>query len=297
MTGHFAPKAIFGDLLEGKNAVRFIFMDEAGTSPSPQEKVRIVISLVVHGDQQLLSAEAMLREALGAVPTDFAEGFDFHADDVWSAVKYRERWALTDRKNLLQSVMSIPRRLNIPVCMGLCWADTKPSEISETLRLSAPQENHWWAFFHSIAAADRWIRRFAKHDEIATLVAEHNDIKKKLAVALQILRDKGLTLPPGMLAPTEAEKRIGYIRQDGNMRVARVRKAIHWVGKDEDPLVWLADACAFGLKRYFAELSFGEDFCRSIVGGLPLMSDFRGGPCLGQTFGGLPGGAIGIETV
>ena len=52
------PKAIFGDNLWGDEAVRFLYMDEAGTSGATHETVRIVVSILVEADQQLMQVEA-----------------------------------------------------------------------------------------------------------------------------------------------------------------------------------------------------------------------------------------------
>ncbi len=61
------------------------------------------------------------------------------------------------------------------------------------------------------------------------------------------------------------------------MRVSRIRKTIHFVSKTEDNLVWLADACAYGLKRFFNGLQFGDEFCKAICGDIVLnRNEFKG---------------------
>ena len=278
------PKAIFGDNLWGDKAMRFLFMDEAGTSGAEHESVRVVVSILVNADTQLMQVEAALREALGAVPSQFAKKFVFHADDIWSARKYRDSWPLTDRKLLLESVMSIPKRFALPICLGLCWSDTEPGPVSEVLNLSASDEHLFWAFHYSVSQSDRWLRKAGGPSEIGTIVAEQNGMKRNLGLALRIMRESPFTFPNGSLAATEEERRLGYVKQDGTIRVTRIRPTIHWVEKGDDPLVWLADACAFGLKRYFAKKSFGEDFCRAALGSLPNIADYKNGPVSGATY-------------
>ena len=113
------PKAIFGDNLWGTKAMRFLFMDEAGTSGAEHENVRVVVSVIVDADQQLIRAEAALNEALGAVPNKFGNDFVFHAEEIWGSQRYRDdSWPMTDRKIFLESVMAIPRRLGLPIAVG-----------------------------------------------------------------------------------------------------------------------------------------------------------------------------------
>ena len=99
------PKAIFGDNLWGDKAMRFLFMDEAGTSGAEHESVRVVVSILVNADTQLMQVEAALREALGAVPSQFAKKFVFHADDIWSAnpgdvITTNNKFAPPDREGM-----------------------------------------------------------------------------------------------------------------------------------------------------------------------------------------------------
>ena len=102
-------------------------------------------------------------------------------------------------------------------------------------------------------------------------------MNKHLSMCLQVSRSGSFTYPKGTLIPTKEEERLGYVKQDGTLRVTRTRKSVHWVGKSDDPLVWLADACAFGLKRYFGQREHGEDFCLAIAGGLFRLSEYNQG--------------------
>ena len=64
------------------------------------------------------------------------------------------------------------------------------------------------------------------------------------------------------------ERELGYRLQTGDViRVRRIRNSIHFVEKDDDPLVQIADASAFGLKRYLIENDkFGHQFAEAIFG-------------------------------
>jgi hypothetical protein len=64
-----------------------------------------------------MSAEGLALEAIGAVPPDLRDGFVFHATQVFGDAKYQTAgWSLTDRLELLYSMMSIPRKIGMAVC-------------------------------------------------------------------------------------------------------------------------------------------------------------------------------------
>jgi hypothetical protein len=48
--------------------------------------------------------------------------------------------------------------------------------------------------------------------------------------------------------------------------VRRVIHSIHFTPKHSAQMLWLADAVAFGLRRYYSEQSHGLNFGRAVVG-------------------------------
>jgi hypothetical protein len=159
-----------------------------------------------------------------------------------------------------------------------------PQEALDQLHLDPVRYQHLMAFMQCIAAADRYIRDYAGLREVATVVAEDvPNMRHYLRQVPKALRDHPIVLPPGMVIPTSAEKAAGHINQKGDYRVTRIRQAIHFVNKQEEPLLQMADACAFGLRRYFAEQDLGNEFVRSILGAEPPLEDYRG-PISGSTF-------------
>lgn len=258
--------------------MRFIFMDEAGTSDDRiDERVRIVSAVILHADHQLLFAEAALDEALSAVPEEFRDGFVFHAEEVMNKRAYKDRWRLTDRVKFLQSVMSIPRRLKAPISFGLVWANAPETPLRARFK-SAGDEHHFQAFVNAVAKADEWIRDHADHNEIGTIVAEQCDLKKLLGLVPSMLRKQPVIGRGEWMADRSVDKVRGFNSQSAEMRVTRIRSTVHFVGKDEDRLVWIADAIAYGLKRYFSDRPFGDEYCMAICGGFLNKPDFSNGP-------------------
>lgn len=274
----YVPRAMFGGLLWGNAAVRYIFVDEAGISA--KEPVSVVVGLTVDADRQLLFAETAVRDVLGGVPPEFRGGFVFHASDIWGT-RYRSNWALADRLAVLRAMMMLPRRLGIPISVGMVrrGGSLGPAE------MSVAEFDHVIAFHACITRADKYIRDHGAPNEVATVVAEDNPRMRRFL--RNITKSEGLragfTLPPGMLKPTLAEQEAGFISQESENRISRIRHAIHFVEKGDDPMLQLADACAFGLRRFFSELEYGHDFAVAINGTPPPLSDWSG-PMNAATF-------------
>lgn len=281
-------QALFGGLLWGTRPVRYIFVDEAGTSA--REKVSVVVGIIANADDHVMSAEALALEVLRGVPFKFREGFKFSAKQIFGDEKFQADWSLTDRLDLLYQMMSVPRRIGMATVVGAHWRGATPWEqainFDETYGkwgLTHPEIDHFNAFRMCIAVADRTIRRYAGAREVATVVAEdHPTMKEHLKKIPRLLRDNASVLKPEHFRRTESDIAAGHLTQSGDVRVERIRNSVHFVEKEEDPLVQVADACAYGFRRFFNKEKFGIEFVQSILGpdAERLLKDF-----------GPPGGA------
>lgn len=267
-------KSIDGGLLWGDRPVRYIFVDEAGTSAN--EPVTVVVGIIADADSHVMSAEAMAFELLGAVPKQHKSKFVFHATQVFGDKKYQVDWSMTDRLHLLKGMMSIPRRIGMAITVSAQWRGAVDvSEGATALGLSVPQYEHVFAFGMCLAVADRNIRRHAGPREVATVVAEDvPEVRRHLKQVPRLFRKAELYVPPRGMRETEKDKAAGYLTQSGDLRVLRIRNSVHFVEKAEDPLVQVADACAYGFRRFFAGEKFGEEFVSSIIGNAELAKHF-----------------------
>lgn len=267
-------RAFGGGLLWGDKPVRYLFMDEAGTSAV--EPVTVVVALIADADNHVMSAEALALELLGCVPPQHKDGFVFHATQVFGDQKYREGWSMTDRLYLLKGMMSLPRRIGMAISLSAVWRNSIPeSDQNPRLRISSEQMDHLLAFSYCLTVADRNIRRFAGPREVASIVAEDvPDMRRFLKAAPKAWKDNPIHLGPELLRQTERDLAAGYSTQSGEFRITRIRNSVHFVEKSEDPLVQVADACAYGFRRYFAGESFGQEFADAILGDHRLLRNF-----------------------
>lgn len=254
-------------------------MDEAGTSAARDEKCCVVAAVIAHADNDILLAEKLIEEALLSVPSKFRSGFVFHAESIMNDPKYRDDWRLTDRVDFLRDMMSIPLRLQLGIAYGQHWADATEHL---TRRMASNVEQHLYAFQQCVAYADRFIRERCSEREIGTIVAEQHDSAKLFNQYLAQFRENPLQLgndDPMAWRAKDVEQ--GYNSQSASLKVTRIRKTIHFVGKNDDDMVWLADAVAYGLKRFFGEQKWGLEFGLSIHGGRLNLDDFKNGPMTG----------------
>lgn len=254
--------------------MRFVFVDEAGTSAN--EPVTVVVGIVADADNHVMNGEALVHEILGGVPPKHRKGFVFHATQVFGDKKYQDGWSMTDRLHLLKSMMMVPQRVGMAVSIGVVWRSSGQfAELAKEIRISESQYDHLMAFMYCISAADSGIQNNAGPREVASIVAEdERDMRRVLKLVPRLLRDSPMHLSPEMMRETERDKAAGYSTQTGGIRVTRIRNSVNFVEKHEDPLVQVADACAYGFRRYFAGEKFGSDFVDAILGDHKLVRHF-----------------------
>ncbi|RYF44309.1 MAG: hypothetical protein EOO38_18195, partial [Cytophagaceae bacterium] len=136
--------------------MRFVFIDEAGTSE--HEPVTVVVGVIVDADRQMTLAEAAANEVLNGVPSQFKDGFQFHAEEVFgNSKKYGPLWSIADRVYFLQKMMEIPRKL----VLGLSFAIARRDAVDDISKHCPPglypyQFQHVIAFQDCIARADKF---------------------------------------------------------------------------------------------------------------------------------------------
>jgi hypothetical protein len=259
--------------------MRYIYIDEAGTSAN--EPISVVVGIIVDADTQWKAAEARINDIRKTVPAQFQDNFIFHATEIWNSKKYRPLWSMDDRLALLYKMMALPRSMGIPISIGIVRRNAP--KISPNI-ISEAQFQHVMAFHGCIGRSDKYIREHGHTHEVATVVAEDvPELKKFLRMALTMLRTNPIVLSPEFIAPTQAERKSGTIFQETEQSSSRIVDTIHFVEKRDGPLLQIANACAFGFRRYFSEQSFGEEFVRSMIG-TDLVREDWAGPCSFSTF-------------
>lgn len=266
---------MFGAPLEGDQPVRYVFIDEAGISAN--EPVRIVAGIIVHADKQCAPTEAAVNDALQLIPEHHRAACPvFTAKKIWGDETLRENWSLEDRKQLLCAMMSIPRRLNLPIALGACLRTTEmPPELLKSRGITLVQAQHGIAFQECVARADSWINKYARHNEVATVIAEDVPESKRLLRRMTKHLLAGYTIPQQDIQLTQPLPHpLLTLDEFRKRKISRIRLPIHFVEKQDEPLLQVADACAFGFRRFLSEQPHGLDFVEAILGARKSIADF-----------------------
>lgn len=257
------------------NPLRYVYMDEAGTSAN--EPVTVVLGLIVDADRQLHQTETELDAALATVPAHLRPGFRVHAKEIWGSQKYRDGWSMQERVTFLLRVASIPRRLGLGLAFAMVRRNTGGVPEGLEAAFTPAEFHHFLAFKNAICRADWFMRSRARADEAATVVAEDvGKMKLWLKRALILARENPMHYPPELEAPTEADLASGLPPLAQVDYVERIRDTIFFADKSESPILQIADVCAFSLRRFFAGQSLGDDLARSVMGYDLNKPDFAG---------------------
>ncbi|MEM9151632.1 MAG: hypothetical protein AAGB19_14420 [Cyanobacteria bacterium P01_F01_bin.3] len=259
--------------------MRLVYMDEAGISA--REPVTVVAGVVIDADRQLMNMEEAIKECLLGVPPQLAEGFAFSAKKVWSDRALRDCWPMSNRLHFLCEMMRLPRKLGAPIVLGMNrreGTDWSRTGMVSGLGLRPDQVDHLMSFLTCVSRADLYIRERARPREVGSIIAEdYPELRSLLKMVPAILRENPMVSPnQDVFIPTAAEREQGYITQRDELRVTRIRRSVHFVEKHDDLAMYLADAVAFGLRAYFADLRFGETFAEAIFGRQPVRGDWEG---------------------
>jgi hypothetical protein len=98
-----------------------VYLDEAGISKPDLEPFVVVAGVMIHADKQWHAVEAHLSSLTDRyVPPAKREGFSFHATELFSGGKTftREEWPKEERWTILDQLVAIPGKFELPVVAG-----------------------------------------------------------------------------------------------------------------------------------------------------------------------------------
>jgi hypothetical protein len=250
-------RGLFGDPLTGSSLVRNIYSDEAGTSAG--EPNSVVVALIVHPDTQWHALADEFNELMQEyVPDKFREGFVFHAKRLAQRKNY-PGWD-EGRYAYMRRVMQLPGRFHVPLCMGVVRRG-KAVSLGQIEDLRPFEIDHLHAFILAMSWADKFLRQYCG-DEMAQVIADEHDLKKVLRAHIKRTRQSPLRLHT---------KVRGMYEQNTTARievntVQRVVEEVHFAESAASPILQIADACAYGIRRFFAKESYGESYLEEILG-------------------------------
>jgi hypothetical protein len=262
-------------------SMRYIYLDEAGTSA--KEPVSVVAGVIVHPDDQWrIVHQEMERLFDEYVPAKLRDGFIFHAADIFNGGRFRDEWFGDSRWKLLTEFSSIPRRFGLPICYSMCRRDSMSKEVYESvssrpLQLAAHEFDHLLAFSDCAASADKYMRTNTPEHEVATLIVENVDrMRRYLKTSLDLLRRQTMRLLPEHIRHDVSDITTDKIQTGVEIRVSRIIDCVHFAAKRDAPLLQLADAAAFVIRRWVTNGSRGDELMNALLRLRPRIDDFSG---------------------
>jgi hypothetical protein len=259
---NIGPCALFGGPLTGESLVRIIYVDEAGRSSS--EGVAVVVGVIVHGDVQWHPAvQEVMRTLNKMVPAAVKKGFIYHTTDLIGH-KYDAVWPFQDRLTLVHRMARIPNKLGLPLVIGAVRKDKVPDDPSQRDGLTRDQFAEMGAFYLCVSAAGTYLRSYAGR-ELAMVIAENtDDMRKTHEASLRRLKFTARfvesldSIARGM--PVQSSTVL--------LHAGQIVGPVSFAPKAEEPLLWLSDVCAYGLRRFYSGLKYGDEYAKSVIGEL-----------------------------
>lgn len=261
-------RALFGAPLSEGSLARFIYTDEAGTSQ--HETVRVVASVIVHGDSELRQAAIEMENVFDKhVPKAQRDGFYFHATEVFSGGKNisRSDWSLTDRLEFLKDFVSIPYRMGLPVAVGAVHSGTFDNDPDIQTKKNKYQFEHCMAFVTCMERSDAFLRKYLRDEEIGTVICEDVPrMKSLLKIAFAAYKANPTILLPNDQRPAYVNTVLGKPIEPVQTEIRNIVDVPHFVEKSGAPLLQLADASAFVFRRWMEKKRFGRDLAEAALG-------------------------------
>lgn len=248
--------------------VRLIYTDEAGTSGSSHESVRIVASIIVQPDREFRTLESEIKRISDFhVPYQNRQNFHFHAKDIFNGARWydRERWKFEDRLDFFKEILSLMFVNDIPISVGVVFKDT--FKIPSDLSIKREIFDHCSAFAMCVERADAFLQKYLGGDELGTIIAEDVPERRKILSHMGLIyRDHTLHLADQSLRPNRYQRERGEHPLPVTYNIRNIIDVPHFVEKGRAPLLQLADASAFAFRRCLSRQPHGNDLIFAMLG-------------------------------
>ncbi|PSJ36562.1 hypothetical protein C7I55_26215 [Sphingomonas deserti] len=247
-----------------------IYVDEAGTST--RDAVLVVASVLVEPDSQYRVLEKKLGEiADERVPSQIRKGFHFHAKELFNGGKQfsRDEWAFPDRLATLKAILNLIRDHAIPVAFAASLKQVDWSTVIAGLkekRITPEKWDHAIAFSQAMVKADLFLRKYLSGSEIGVVVAEDVTDRRELLRRVGLFaRQAPYVLMPDQQHASSQDQAIGRSPPPSWIRIDHIVDDPHFMPKAGGPLLGLADAAAFTLRRCLERQPLGDDLLREML--------------------------------
>jgi hypothetical protein len=231
----------------------FAYLDESGIGDISREK-HVIIAGVIVRDVQIAELDARIGEVRDKhVPERYRNGFIFHASDLYQSTEKvisRNDWPTANRWDALEELMSLVGEFELPVAQSNVPREQILKDRTELTPDKAVQMAQAIAATTCMLHIERFATLWTPPDTQVTLIYENNDSAREAVKQQQ-----------EFMSSDEMQKQISPALREriGNLLPPRrVLTTPQFAKKEHAPILQLADACAYIVRR----VTFGKDCTR-----------------------------------
>ncbi len=245
-------------MIHGEAKLLQIYVDEAGTDES--SPVTVVAAVIVVPTQSTALADRIDAIKDKYVPRKQRDGYILHATDIFSRRNGHESWEISDRVNLMKTILRVFYERDVPFAIGACFRSAEGADhdkyaerlyptiqriLGINAKVNGARYRHTLALMKCLDSVDQFIRNFGPPDASGIVLAEDvPNSKELLANFTELVRQRS----DGRAGP----------------KLERITGGLDFAVKGAHPFLELADMLAFTARRYLSNQLYGEELMNSI---------------------------------
>jgi hypothetical protein len=255
---------------------RSVYLDESGTDI--HSSVAVVAAVIVDTDEQWKPVERHIYDLIQEfAPAEIQDGFVLHAKDLfhkWTKNVFdKKKYPFPQGPEVLRRLLEVPGKFGLPITFGYVRRREATKYVTNLLtgakriKEGLAGEIHAEAYVRAVLAVENYMRVNANPKELAKLVAEDTAQTKKA------VEDAHGLLMGQNLEEERANKFYGMSWSlRGGLPLDRIVGSIAFEKKTENPILQLADACAYILQRFHEGKAHNQEFVDALTCGntIPL---------------------------
>jgi hypothetical protein len=238
-----------GATLLGGEAVRIVFMDEAGVSNPREEPFTVVAGVMIEPDRRYGALDAHIR----TLAEDFYGGpltvhvldairgeghpFIFHAKDVWHGSGLFPRksplWPREKRMKLLAALSDIPFKFSLNIMYTAVDRRSAYERHTGVPPKMIEAGLHAYAYFETLRKIDRWMIENAPNEYTLVYAEDRVEVRRYLSLVHSLSTDRS----------------IDENADENTFSSTHIVEPVAFLPKKSSVTLQVADHCAFIIKR------------------------------------------------
>lgn len=222
-----------------------VYLDESGIGDIKLERYVVVAGVIVEADQYEAVKQKIEAVRDKYVPEEYRNGFVFHATDLFQGSEKRisrAEFPTEQRHNALEALISIVDEMNLPVALAHHDREVVCRDRPEMSKREAAVFTQGIAATSCLLLVESHAQRHAHPSTNVLVTYENNDQARGLVKEMHKMMRDATNL--AKLADARDAARVSKV-----VPLKRVIDTARFAEKSQEPLLQLADVCAYFIKR------------------------------------------------